>query len=74
MCSCDSSRSVGCYTAGCSDHRLGVHLLYTEEETKTKYEDQFKVKMHVLVMKEIQKFEYYANSTKNDPLTGCDHR
>ena len=53
VCSCDSSRSAGCYithTAGGSDHRLGVHLLYTEEETKTKCEDQFKVKMHVLMM------------------------
>ena len=74
MCSCDSSRSAGCYTAhtaGGSDHRLGVHLLYTKEETKTKCEDQFKVKMHVLMTKKI---EYYANSTKNDPLIGCDHR
>ena len=70
-CSCDSSRSAGCYTthtAGGSDHRLGVHLLDTEKETKTKYEDQFKVKMHVLM------FESSANSTKNDPLIGCDHR
>ena len=51
MCSFDSSRSAGCYTtyiAGGSNHRLGVHLLDTDEETKTKCEDQFKVKLHVL--------------------------
>ena len=77
MCSFDSSRSAGCHTthtAGGSNHRLGVHLLDTEEETKTKCEDQFKVKMHVLMTKKIQNFEYYANRTKNDPLVGCDHR
>ena len=54
MYTCDSSRNAGCYTAhtaGCSDHRLGVHLLDTEEETKTECEDQFKVKMHVLMTK-----------------------
>ena len=55
------------HTAGSSDHRLGVHLLDTEEETKTECEDQFKVKMHVLMTKKIQ---YYAN----DPLIGRDHR
>ena len=77
MCSynyCYSSRSAGCYTthtAGGSNHRLGVHLLDTEEETKTKCEDKFKVKMYVLMTKKI---EYYANSTKNDSLIGCDHK
>ena len=57
MCSCDSSRSAGCYTthtAGGSNHRLGVHLLDNEEETITKYEDQFKVKMHVLTLNIMQ--------------------
>ena len=34
-----------------------MHLLDTEEETKTKYEDQFKVKMHVLVTKNIMQIE-----------------
>ena len=63
MCSYDyhySSRSAGCYTthtAGGSDHRMGEHLLYTEEETKAKCEDQFKVNMHVQMMKKIQNFE-----------------
>ena len=69
MCSYDyrySCRSAGCYTAhtaGGSDPRLGVHLLYTEEETKAKYEDQFKIRMHVLMMK-ISKFEYATNRKK----------
>ena len=79
MCTCSydyrySSRSAGCYTthtAGGSNHRLGVHLLYTE---KAKCKDQFKVKMCVLMMKKIQNFEYYANRTKNDPLIEYDHR
>ena len=56
MCSFDSGRSAGCYTthtAGGSNHRLGVYLLDTDEETKTKCEDQFKVKLHVLIMKNL---------------------
>ena len=48
-----------------------MHLLDTDEETKKKYEEQFKVKMHMLTMKN---FDSYANSTKNDPLIGYDHR
>ena len=75
MCSCNSSRSAGCYTthtAGGSNHRLGVHLLDTDEETKIKCEDQFKVKMHIMLT--IINFEYYANSTKTNQLIGFDHR
>ena len=45
-----------------------MHLLDTEEETKTKYEEQFKVKMHMLTMKN---FEIVQRMT---PLIGCDHR
>ena len=48
-----------------------MHLLHNEKEIKTKCEEQFKVKMHVLMTKKI---EYYVNGTKNDPLIGCDHR
>ena len=61
MCTCNfdyrySSRNAASHTihtAGGSDHRLGVHLLDTEKETKTKCEDQFKAKMHVLITKKL---------------------
>ena len=49
-----------------------MHLLDTDEETKTKCEDQFKVKMHIMLT--MINFEYYANSTKTNPLIGFDHR
>ena len=46
-----------------------MHLLDTEEETKTNCEEQFKVKMHIMLI--MKNFEIVQRMT---PLIGCDHR